>query len=87
MADPMTAERLAEMRIADIKETLTGLFIELREKRDALSAAQQEITALRGAAEVLLNRYVGLVNSGDAGFWNPENEPEVQAVRAALAPR
>lgn len=37
--------------------------------------------ALRG----ILNRYVGLVNSGDAGNWNPETEPEVIAARAALS--
>ena len=36
------------------------------------------------AAEALLDHYVGLVNSGDAGFWDPEKEDEVIAIRAAL---
>jgi hypothetical protein len=37
--------------------------------------------ALRG----LLDRYVSLVNSGDCGFWNPEDEDEVKAARESLA--
>jgi len=40
---------------------------------------------LREALERLLDRYTGLINSGDAGFWNPETEAEVIAARAALA--
>lgn len=32
----------------------------------------------------LLNMYVGLVNSGDAGNWDPETEPEIIQSRAAL---
>ncbi len=38
------------------------------------------VEALRG----LLARYVGLVESGDAGFWDAETEDEVKAARAAL---
>lgn len=40
---------------------------------------------LRDALDRLLARYVGLVESGDAGFWNAEEEDEVIAARAALA--
>lgn len=40
---------------------------------------------MRQALANLLDRYVGLVNCGDCGFWNPETEPEVIAARAALA--
>lgn len=40
---------------------------------------------LRSALEGLLDHYVALVASGDAGFWNPEEEPQVIAARAALA--
>lgn len=29
-------------------------------------------------------RYVALAGSGDCGFWNPEEEPDVIASRAAL---
>lgn len=39
---------------------------------------------LREALEGLLNHYVELVLSGDAGFWDPEKEDEVIAARAAL---
>ena len=40
---------------------------------------------LKQALEALLDRYTGLVNSGDAGNWNPETEAEVIAARTALA--
>lgn len=40
----------------------------------------------RQALENLLKRYVELAKSGDAGFWNPEEEPVVIAARAALTP-
>lgn len=36
--------------------------------------------------EALLKRYVGLISSGDCGFWNPEEEKEVIAARAVLTP-
>lgn len=47
--------------------------------------AVMEIDRLRNALDGLLERYTGLVNSGDAGFWDPENEPVVIAARKALA--
>lgn len=40
---------------------------------------------LREALAALLERYTGLVNCGDCGFWDPETEDEVKAARAALA--
>jgi len=39
---------------------------------------------MREALAGLLARYVGLVESGDAGNWDAEEEPEVIAARAAL---
>lgn len=36
------------------------------------------------ALENLLDRYVGLVNSGDAGNWNPEKEQQVIDAREAI---
>jgi hypothetical protein len=38
----------------------------------------------REALEALLKRYVTLVESGDAGNWNCEEEPEVIFARNAL---
>lgn len=40
---------------------------------------------IRQALEDLLERYLRLVNSGDAGFWNPEEERQVINARKALA--
>jgi hypothetical protein len=46
-----------------------------------IAAAPDLLDALRA----LLSRYVGLVNCGDCGNWNPEMEPEVQTARAAIS--
>lgn len=40
---------------------------------------------LTQALRALLDRYTMLVNSGDAGNWDPESEPEVIAARSALS--
>lgn len=40
--------------------------------------------ALVKALETFVEEYTDLVNSGDAGFWDPEKEPKVIAARAAL---
>jgi ribosomal protein L16/L10AE len=41
--------------------------------------------ALVAALEGTLGKWVALVESGDAGFWNAEEEEHVKASRAALA--
>jgi outer membrane protein TolC len=52
----------------------------------ALSAipVSGEVERLREALAALLDRYTRLVNSGDAGFWDPEEEDEVKLARQAL---
>jgi hypothetical protein len=45
------------------------------------------VQRLRAALEKLLDHYTALINSGDAGFWDPEEEPEVIEARAALENR
>jgi hypothetical protein len=47
----------------------------------ALGDKDELIAALRG----ILKRYVDFVLSGDGGNWDPEEEAEVIAARAALA--
>ena len=42
------------------------------------------IKRLEEALEGTVKRIVDLANSGDAGFWNPEEGPEIIAARAAL---
>lgn len=46
-----------------------------------VNAHDELVAALKG----ILDRYVGVIISGDCGFWNPEEEPEVIAARAALS--
>jgi uncharacterized Zn finger protein (UPF0148 family) len=45
-----------------------------------------EVERFREALTALLDRYTELVNSGDAGFWDPEEEDEVKLARQALTP-
>lgn len=49
-----------------------------------LDEAVSEIDLLRVALNGMLEHYVGLVNSGDAGHWDPEGEAVVVMARAAL---
>lgn len=57
----------------------------IAEEHSQLVAMTAERDALREAATAFLAMYVAMVESGDCGNWNPEDEPEVQALRAALA--
>lgn len=50
----------------------------------ATAARDSEIAALRDALKGITEHYCGLVNSGDAGHWNPEEDQEVIAARLAL---
>ena len=43
-----------------------------------------EIEVYRAVLLKMVNHYVSLVNSGDAGFWDPESEEPVIAARKAL---
>lgn len=40
---------------------------------------------LLAALEAFTGMYVSMIDSGDCGFWNPEEEAEVIAARAAIA--
>ena len=55
---------------------------QLSESLRKKSAAEVE---LREALSAMLKHYVELVESGDAGNWDAETEPEVKQARAVLA--
>lgn len=42
------------------------------------------INVLTVALTRLLDRYVEIAESGDAGYWDPEAQPEVRLARRAL---
>ena len=50
----------------------------------ALAAKDAEIEKLRMALGALLQDHVDLIGSGDCGFFDAEEQPEVIAARAAL---
>jgi hypothetical protein len=49
-----------------------------------LNAANQRIKRLEEALEGTVKWIVDLADSGDAGFWNPEEQSVIIAARAAL---
>jgi predicted nucleic acid-binding Zn-ribbon protein len=49
-----------------------------------LESTNERIKRLEEALEGTLNWIVYLANSGDAGFWNPEEQSVIIAARAAL---
>jgi hypothetical protein len=64
--------------MADSKHT----WDEAKAKADRLrDAAPDLLEALKGVTDL----YCELVNSGDAGCWNPETVPNIVIARAAIA--
>ena len=55
-----------------------------RSQADLYAAMNDHIRQLEEALRGITEHYVTLVNSGDAGNWNPEAEPQVIAARRAL---
>lgn len=54
-------------------------------KADGLHDALAHCDDLLAALAVLLDRYTSLVNCGDCGNWDPEEETAVIVARAAIA--
>lgn len=51
------------------------------EKRDT---AEKQVVVLREALQEFVDKYVAMINSGDCGNWNPEEEPVVVNARKAI---
>ena len=74
--------------IADCK--VVGAITRLSNQKPAADAALivRAVNAhddLVAALRALVDKYAELVNGGDCGFWNPENEDEMKAARTAIA--
>ena len=78
MPDPEVIDRHLPTGI-----TLRGFTKKQLAARDA--QWQESAGIVAKALTGMLERYVSLVNSGDAGHWDCETEPEVIAARAALS--
>ena len=68
--------------IADVySNCLVNTDAECRANAHLIAAAPALLEALQAVTSI----YVQLVNTGDAGRWDPEMEHEIQAARAAIA--
>ena len=75
----------ANDRIKNLKSALcTVENIDKMNVYQDLESTNERIKRLEEALEGTLNWIVYLANSGDAGFWNPEEQSVIIAARAAL---
>lgn len=77
------AARAEEERI--LAEERRARELDEEQRRLRLAQVQAAGPELAAALQALLRHYVSLVNSGDAGNWNPEEEEPVINARAALS--
>ena len=84
--EPRTETMTRELAEALIDEKASVAYYEtkLAESEAEVSRLTAERDAARDAALGMVRMYSQLVNSGDAGFWDPEEVEEVKAVRAAF---
>jgi hypothetical protein len=68
-----------------LDEKLAKIESLLRDALPVLERAVAERAELLTALQGTLDRWIDLVNSGDAGNWDPETEPHVIAARAAIS--
>ena len=53
--------------------------------RRGVESELENSEALLASLELMTEHYTSLINSGDAGHWNPEDESEVIQARKAIA--
>lgn len=75
-------EELYEGEIGEHPELLDSNVLGLLKRE--LNAAQKRIKRLEEALEGTVKWIVQLADSGDAGFWHVDDQPEIIAARAAL---
>lgn len=87
----LDAYRARGEEIEELDESATYLSKVRDDQRELIDALRSDLAravadakGLRERLEATLGVYVELVNSGDAGNWNPETEEHVIAARAAL---
>jgi hypothetical protein len=77
-------DRLAEIRARVRRSEADDPELWTQAVRDRAWLADR-VEELAGALEAMTERYTGLIESGDCGFWDVEGEEQVASARAALA--
>ena len=89
LIEKIAYEQFGRERLDDLlaKLFLLEQFLETynSDLRTKLEEVTKERDGLRVALEKMTSLYTRMVNSGDAGFWNPEKEAEVILARSVLA--
>jgi hypothetical protein len=80
---PIASAGVATPNHATVTEGIASGFsaVECEANGRLIAAAPELLEAL----EAMTRMYASLVESGDCGFWNPEEVDEVRAARAAIA--
>ncbi len=73
-----------ESFLSELAETYT-LAKRLEQERDEAREAAALVPELLEALEAMADYYAHLVNTGDAGQWNPEEDDVIIKSRAAIA--
>jgi hypothetical protein len=93
LTDPLLAITFGDLtsKLAKAKDWDSLSQFQIKNLQSIVSEQEEDIASVlakldkcRKALEDLLYRYVTLVESGDAGNWNPEIETQVIAAREAL---
>ena len=80
-----TNKMVSETPISDsTPHNVADLGMQIRRLERKLNAANDRIKRLEEALEGTVKWIVDLANSGDAGFWNPEEQSAIIAARVAL---
>jgi hypothetical protein len=87
LAEGIKLERelnVANERIKRLEEELNDNGLVLQKIQHERDGSNERIKRLEEAIEGTIKWIVDLANSGDAGFWNPEEQSVIIVARAAL---
>lgn len=72
---------MSELNVSQIKEDKEALSEECKSLEFQLTTERKKVERLVWALSDVTELYCKLINSGDAGFWNPEDD---EAIKKAI---
>ena len=86
LAEAIAARQAAQRELVQvIEETQRRAEVLIKDAfRRGVESEREKSDALLASLELMTEHYTSLINSGDAGHWNPEDESEVIQARKAI---